>query len=235
MEHINEFVDERQKGWCLHCGVSIQGVPLSRDHVPTKGLLDRPLPAHTPQVEVCHQCNNSFSLDEEYFVAFLSCVLSGSAVPEEQANPKIRRALERNPALVIRLEASKQIYTTQGEEQGTIWQPEIERIKRIVLKNARGHAFYEYGEPMLDAPAHIWAAPYETLTASQQEEFEDVQISAWPEVGSRMMTRFVSGIDLENGWVIVQEDIYRYAIVQKGTLLVRSLIRNYLATEVFWE
>ena len=40
--------------------------------------------------------------------------------------------------------------------------------------------------------------------------------------------------DLDEGWVIVQDDVYRYAVAQEDGLLVRSVIRNYLATEVYW-
>lgn len=49
-----------------------------------------------------------------------------------------------------------------------------------------------------------------------------------------MMTRLDSEVDLDDGWVIVQDDICRYAILQEGTLLVRSMIHNYLASEVLW-
>jgi hypothetical protein len=40
---------------------------------------------------------------------------------------------------------------------------------------------------------------------------------------------------MDEGWVTVQDDVYRYAVVQEGTLLAHSVIRNYLATEVFWD
>lgn len=235
MEEVEEFTDERQKGWCIHCGTTISTVTTNWDHVPTKGLLDRPLPPHVPQVEVCRQCNSGFSLDEEYFVTFLSCVLSGSTAPQAQANPKIQRALTRNPALVARLHAAKRTITTHSGGEKTIWQPEIERINRIALKNARGHAFFEFGEPMLGEPDRVWAMPLVSLTDRQRAEFENVESSGWPEVGTRMMTRMASGADLDEGWVIVQDDVYRYAVLQEGTLLVRSVIRNYLATEVFWD
>ena len=234
MEEIEEFTDERQKGWCIHCGSSILTVSRNWDHVPTKGLLDRPLPQHVPQVEVCSRCNSSFSLDEEYFITFLSCVLSGSTAAEAQSNPRIQRALARNPALVARLDAAKQSFTTYGGEEKIIWQPESERINKIAVKNARGHAFFEFGEPMLDEPAYVWTMPLASLNERQRAEFENVEASCWPEVGSRMMTRMASGADLDEGWVIVQDDVYRYVVVQEGTLLVRSVIRNYLATEVFW-
>jgi hypothetical protein len=103
------------------------------------------------------------------------------------------------------------------------------------VKNARGHAFFEFGEPMLREPNYVWAMPLVLLTDQQRTEFEEVAASGWPEVGSRMMTRIASGADLDKGWVVVQDDVYRYAVVQEGTLMVRSVIRNYLATEVSWD
>jgi hypothetical protein len=67
-------------------------------------------------------------------------------------------------------------------------------------------------------------------------EFESIDNGLlWPEVGSRMMTRVITGQDLSNGWVIVQEGVYRYAVVQQGGILVRSVLREYLATEVYWD
>lgn len=70
MREIEEFVDERQKAWCVHCGSVLAQSEVNRDHVPSKTLLDRPLPAHVPQVEVCAACNNGFSKDEEYLSVF---------------------------------------------------------------------------------------------------------------------------------------------------------------------
>lgn len=234
MEEIEEFTDERHKGWCMHCGNSISYARKNWDHVPTKGLLNRPLPPHIPQVEVCISCNSSFSLDEEYFVVFLSCVLSGSTSPDAQVDPRMQRALARNPALEARLESAKQRSTDLFGEEKIIWQPEFGRISKVVVKNARGHAFYEYGEPMLSEPDYVWAMPIASLSDLQRVEFENVTVSGWPEVGSRMMTRVISGADLNDGWVVVQDDVYRYSVVQDGTLIVRSVIRNYLATEVRW-
>ena len=49
-----------------------------------------------------------------------------------------------------------------------------------------------------------------------------------------MMQRMVVG-DLDQGWVTVQKDVYRYRVVQRpGETLVRSVIHEYLATEVSW-
>ncbi|EMD2998652.1 hypothetical protein VQZ99_001772 [Salmonella enterica] len=176
-------------------------------------------------------------MDEEYFVSFLSCVEAGSTDPSVQRNPKIERALTRTPSLAARLQAAKQITVNEYGRQQIIWLPEIERIHRVILKNARGHAFYEYGEPMLDDPVSVSAVPLISMNQNQRNDFEEVggSYAGWPEVGSRMMTRVMTGQDLDNGWVNVQDDIYRYVVFQQGILTVRSVIHNYLATEVVWE
>ena len=56
----------------------------------------------------------------------------------------------------------------------------------------------------------------------------------WPEVGSRTMTRLVTEQDMEDGWIVVQDDIYRFAAVENDGFLVRIIIQEYLAAEIFW-
>jgi len=48
------------------------------------------------------------------------------------------------------------------------------------------------------------------------------------------MTRVLTGQDLSGAWVVVQDGVYRYAVVQIGVLLVRTVVFEYLATEVSW-
>ena len=156
MDYINEFVDERQKSWCIHCGCGIGEVDTNKDHVPSKVLLRKPYPENLPVVPTCTTCNNSFSADEEYLSLFLHCVLVGSTDPERQADNKVARALRRHAKLRARIERSKTKYQSIGGKMRCIWKPETERVERVVVKNARGHAFYEYGEPMLLEPEHVW-------------------------------------------------------------------------------
>ena len=88
---------------------------------------------------------------------------------------------------------------------------------------------------MLSEPEHVWTAPLEALTAAQRGDFENVDTGEFfPEVGSRMLTRVITGQDLSGNWVIVQGGAYRYAVAQQGVMLVRSVIFDYLATEVYW-
>jgi hypothetical protein len=235
VDQIEEFVDERQKSWCIHCGGWITQLKTNRDHVPSKSLLREPYPANLPVVEVCAACNEGFSLDEEYLVVFLNCVLAGSTDPDQQRNPRVESILRRNGKLRARIDGSRNEYRTLGGETRCVWTPELERVNRVVVKNARGHAFFEYGEPMLREPRSVWSAPFETLTAEQRAAFEAIETGpGWPEVGSRMLTRVVSGQDLSGSWVIVQDGVYRYAVAQQGDILVRSVLFEYLATETLW-
>jgi hypothetical protein len=236
---IDEFVDERQKSWCIHCTRPLEGLDTNEDHVPSKSLLAKPRPRHLPIVTICRECNAGFSLDEQYAVTFLSCVLAGSTAPEKQSNASAARALTDSAALRARIEKSRTEYVTLCGETRILWKPELNRIERVALKNARGHAYFEYGEPMLEAPAHASALPLESMTVSEREDFEGLcdngNLTAWPEVGSRMMTRVVTGEDMAGEWIVVQEGIYRYSVQQIDGLRVRSVLSEYLATEVRWE
>lgn len=236
MQNIAEFVDERQKTWCIHCAKTICEVETNRDHVPTKSLLKNPYPCNLPVVTICKDCNLSFSLDEEYFVSFLSSVLVGSTDPSIQFIPAARRILSRNIKLRARIDDSRDEVVISDNCPKNCFRPEVDRISRIILKNARGHAFFEYGEPMLNDPTHVLFTPLEMLTQKQRDSFLTINPQKfWPEVGSRMMTRVISGQDLFKSWVVVQDEVYRYAIVQQGGVLVRTVLYEYLATEVYWE
>lgn len=239
MERIEEFIDERQKSWCIHCTRSLAGMETNEDHVPTKSLLAKPRPHNLPVVTICRECNNGFSRDEQYVVTFLSCVLCGSTDPKKQRSSSAARALAGSDALRAMIERVKTEYQTLGGETRIVWKPDMERINRVILKNARGHAYFEYGEPMLESPVHVWAYPLEALTDGERADFDGLgsagELAAWPEVGSRMMTRVLTGDDLDGDWVVVQEGAYRYAVEQVGGLRVRSVLAEYLATEVQWE
>ncbi len=236
MKHIEEFFDDRQKGWCIHCGNGLAGLVTNRDHVPSRCLLDKPYPAALPVTEVCRDCHNGFSHDEEYLVAFLGAVLAASIDPALQTIPRSASILRRNDKLSERIDSAQTTFSTRGGETRMLWKPEQDRVDRIFLKNARGHAFFEYGEPMLEPPERIWSAALETLGPAERTAFEDTTGGAqWLEVGSRMLTRVATGHDLQDGWVIVQDGVYRYAVLQDGLMTVRMVIREYLAAEVSWD
>ncbi|WP_157839382.1 hypothetical protein [Bradyrhizobium diazoefficiens] len=169
-------------------------------------------------------------------VAFLSATMSGTTDPTKQIIPSARRILEKSEALQAAINRACS-YKTIGGEQRMVWKPDMARIERVVVKNARGHAFYEIGEPMMEKPTNVRVVPLEYMKDSEREEFERGYDPGgmWPEVGSRMMTRLLTGQDLtQDGWVLVQENVYRYLAIQVGLMTVRTVMYDYLATEVCW-
>ena len=194
-------------------------------------------------VEVCRQCNSGFSLDEEYLIAFLGSVLSSSTRPDPVRFPTASGILTHSPRLGHRIDRAQTVRRNLWGDTEVLWKPELDRIERVIVKNARGHVLYEIGEPMLEQPSHVSVCPIQAMTARQVDQFENVsQGPGWPEVGSRMMQRALIVHSLGDSqeayfdsWQDVQEDVYRYAVAQVSDgILVRIVLREYLAAEVLW-
>lgn len=238
MKSLPDYADQRHKAWCIHCGAVLAEATTNRDHVPSKSLLERPYPAELPTVEICVSCNSSFSLDEEYFVAFLGSVLSGTADPSGQMSEKAEAALSGNRRLQEHIESSLQIVEDEHGNPRVSFIPDLDRIRKVVVKNARGHVIFEHGRPADGEPANVAIVPLEHLNDEARRIFETIDYGpGWPEVGSRLMSRLASGDDMRSdGWVVVQPDVYRFAVMDQGDrFVVRTVIREYLATEVIWD
>lgn len=52
------------QAYCIYC---LENVADTKDHVPPKLMLRKPYPNNLLTVPACSSCNQSFSLDEEYF------------------------------------------------------------------------------------------------------------------------------------------------------------------------
>ena len=239
------YVDERHR-WpddiCVHCGRRVGSADITREHVPSRCLLVKPYPEELMTLAACRECNVSFSRDEEYLATLLIAVLAGSTDPERQKTRAAARMFERKPGLSARIEEARTATTTLlGETEITFW-PEMARVARVVVKNARGHAAYELDRWTAGDPERVEAFPLRSLSEDRYAEFEvgPAGIVGWPEVGTRMFQRMcmASGSeasDLWGQWVVVQKGTYRYAVEDRGDgLLVRSVLREYLGTEVYW-
>ncbi len=234
MKQTKDYSDVRNRGACIHCGEDLKSRSKNKDHVPTKCLLDRPLPDNLPTITICEQCNTSFSKDEEYLCIFLTTVLTGHLDPDPNQFPKAAASLKNNFGLRTRISRARREHN-EGTEVS--WQPEIDRVHHVIAKNARGHVFFELGEPLAYPPSLVECLPVSQMTVEQRDAFERISPgSFWPEVGSRLFQRVVGTEPIVDGWISVQEGVYRYAIVQNpGEVVVRTMIRDYLATEVAWE
>ena len=225
------FVDERLKGVCTYCGAE----PDSRDHVPSRVFLDKPYPENLPVVESCSKCNKKFSVDEEYLACFLECVIQDTTEPNENFREKIANTLQLKPSIRKRISKSKNI----DEYNNVIWQPEIERVKNVVLKLARGHIAYELGIQHFEEPIVLDMLPIPLFSKEQLTSFnsqDDKQHSLHPEIGSRAFINLLTGnpTAYEN-WFTVQNGLYRYTLGQSNGDWVKFVISEYLACRVVWE
>ena len=168
MRQIQDLSDERQRGWCPHCGVALKEHNRSRDHVPTRGLLSRPYPPNLPVVHICGQCNAGFSVDEAYLIAFLGAVMSGSTNVDAGTYRSAAKLLRDNDELRRRIADSEQTQIRYAPE----WKPEPNRVKRVMMKNARGHWLYEVGESVTEDPHTVWAQPLDQLPDAVRSVFE---------------------------------------------------------------
>lgn len=242
MDQINNYADNRLLHGCIYCAGSAD----TRDHIPSKCLLERPYPPNLPVVGCCESCNQGFSKDEEYFVCLIESVLCGSTDPQKIGRPSVARIMQNSPTL------RKRIETSRTEVNGQIvFVPEIERVCNVMLKLARGHAAFELSAPCRTKPNHFWCGPLSSLPQENREVFASVHFQqVVGEVGSRNMQRLLvtqmtimSENDeqhnvgmLINDWIDVQDDQYRYiAIDDMGMLVIRIVIAEYFACEVAWE
>ena len=230
MQQLRCYGDDRNKGFCVHCGEPSETV----DHVPSRVLLDEPYPENLMAAPACRKCNNVFSIDEEYLACLLECVIAGDTATDKLRRAKIARILQRNSSLLARLQQAR-----TDSMQGTVWTVECERVNRIVLKLARCHAAFELNEPQLHEPSHLGAKPLPLMTGEERKAFErdDDTFDIFPEVGSRAMQRvLITGSDtFAGGWLTVQEGNYRFRTSQASGLTVKIVLREYLGCEVVWD
>lgn len=241
MDQLNDYADERLISSCIYCG----GVPDTRDHIPSRLLLEKPYPENLPVVGCCLTCNNGFSMDEQYLVCLIEAAIAGSTDPEKIRRPSVARALRRAPALRSRIDQSRTMVDNR-----IAFVPDHYRIKNVMLKLARGHAAFELSQPCREEPNHFWCGPLKVLDEGVREAFESPhEQQMFGEIGSRGLQRLqvleasltsASGevsqsVILLNDWVDVQKGYYRYlAIDDIGGIVIRIIVADYFACEVAW-
>ncbi len=252
MLELEDFSDNRLKQWCIHCNRAIASIEVNRDHVPSKLFLSKKMRErgaeydkkgvkpydYLPQVIICKRCNSGFSRDEVYLLCVLQAVFAGTLYPDPKVNKEAYHLLRSNRDIVklLKYGPDGQIPLFSGENEPFVLYPDPDRIRRVILKNARGHAYHELSEA-LGEPTIVSFVPFSQLPEESKESFEDTGDgpSVWPEMGSRMMERITAGVDTVDGWIVVEEGKYRYFVDWSSCVTVRTVIWEYLATETIWE
>jgi hypothetical protein len=243
MDQLRDLADPRLLGGCTYCFRETQE---SRDHVPSRVLLDEPYPENLPVVPACKECNNAFSPDEEYLACLVECAIVGGTDPAHIRRPKVAKILERSPALRRRID------TTKSAHGGVdLFLAEGDRINRIVLKLALGHAAFELSRSFRDEPTYLMWWPVSMMTPDQRQNFDAPQVlELFDEIGSRQSQRILlTEVTLQsptgdlkslklfrNDWITVQEGTYRFlAIADAEGVRIRLVIGELLASEVGWK
>lgn len=216
---------------CSYCGETSNE---TRDHVPSKILLDDPFPENLPVVPCCTKCNQDFSLDEEYFACSIECILKGTTNIEKLQREKIKAVFKKRPALQQRIESS--FILKDGQLH---FKFEENRFRNVVTKLAKGHAKYEISEPQFNDPTSISMKPLNLMTEKEIDNFfASYHLNKLPEVGSRSLQNLLIGDNnaVHSHWTTVQDDNYKYSVIDDmGLLIVRIVVWEYLAVEVIWD
>ena len=203
----------------------------TRDHVPSRAILDPPYPPDLPTVDCCYECNNNLSIDEQYLVYLLECVLSGETDPSGFGRTRVAQTISESSPLRESMDRAK-----HDTFSGTAWEMSPARVERVIMKLARGHATIEE-YPRFDTPSFVSIGPLICMDSRARESFEnDTEgFQLFPEIGSKAFERIALDI-LASGWVTVQPNRYRYrfSLSEKGTS-IKFVIREYLACEVVWD
>ena len=124
---------------CYFCGSSSE----SRDHIPSKNLLEKPYPNNLLTIPSCKKCNKSFSLDEEYFLnALVEISNNTTLLSKKELGGNVYKARLRSPKLKDRIQNS----LIEGEDGKIYFNMESDRIKRVIEKNALGLYFHRYNK-----------------------------------------------------------------------------------------
>lgn len=227
MRQITNLGDQRQISHCVYCG----GKTETREHVPSRVFLDTPYPQNLPIVHACEKCNNGYSMDEEYSACLLECVRVGGVSPDLVEREKVIRILSERPKLLEKLK--KAMSVREGEITFSI---ETDRLKRVLLKLAKGHVLFEQNEPHLsEEPSLFEFGTLELLPEEARHRFEATPvIGLLPEVGSRSLQQLAI---TEQGaflpWINVQDGRYRYVVPEVG--LVRMVLSEYFWCQIRWD
>lgn len=131
------LMDTKQKPDCLYCGRPAD----TRDHVPPKVLLQRPLPANVRTVPACGPCNRSWSLDEEYLAIVLAQIGTTPYLAAKAGEGgSVDRALMASPGL------DERIIRSLSVDAGEVYfAPEFARVANVAEKIAWGLHALRYG------------------------------------------------------------------------------------------
>lgn len=221
---------------CIYCGKPAT----TREHSPSKVFLLEPYPENLPTMPACFECNNGYSEDEKYTACFLD-ILKRYVYSDYSRQTQTDGRLASDEKLKQTLQ--EQIQLKDGK---VYYQPDEQRILRILLKLARCHAGFEFDHVDFDSKhTDVWFDFLFNISEDILLDFNSIPtMDKAPEVGSRgvvapfiiqnITTGEATGIAL---WNEVQENQYRYQVSlnESGIITVKIVIYEFLYCEINFE
>jgi hypothetical protein len=240
MIQIEPFSDERHDYYCAYCG---DNAPNTRDHVPSRILLDDPFPENLPVVGCCEKCNNDFSKDEGYFAAGIECMIHATSNVELLSREKIKNFLNKNAELKNNIEASffeEEQLPFLDIPRKLFFKRNPQRFENVITKLAKGHVKFELSKPITSHPDVLWFGFIEELSPNDRDAFLGMSlIGKVSEIGSRMSQRILIEESSGNGyncWITVQEGRYAYHVTDlSGKVIVKMLLSDRFCCYVEWK
>ena len=241
---LRPYVEYSKTGtrYCIYCGA----IADTREHIPSKVFLNKPLPGDLPTLPACKKCNNSFSSDELYVNTYVECV---KAFCETKDNMSIEIQSSDRKEIREAKTAVKAVFDNGFFDVDN-------HIGRILYKLAIGHIvfelfdcynldYYSIGNVVIK---YVFRCSISESAWQMLETIELLDNEVLPEIGSRAFRNlFVSdtalqSIQSDNGmvlnhffadWTDIQDGVYRYvAFYREGEIIVKIIIRDYLYGEI---
>ena len=225
---------EKSKGnGCIYCGKPAT----TREHTPSKVFLLEPYPENLPTIPACFECNNGYSEDENYVSCFLDVLKSYVYLDYTRQTQTDSRLLKDEK---LQKTLQEQIQVKDGK---VYFQLDEQRICRILLKLARGHAGFELDYVNFDdTEIDIWYGFAFNMSEDEIEEFNGIPTyQLYPEVGSRGMYLIqnlnTGDVQTFARWIEVQDGQYRYQVSYNDNdgIVVKIVIFEFLYCEVNFE
>lgn len=239
MIQLTPFSDKRLDYCCAYCG---ENMPNTRDHVPSRILLDDPFPENLPVVGCCEKCNNEFSKDEGYFATAIECMIHCTRDTESLSREKIKRTLNKSGKL-------KEDFAGSFLEEDPVLFPDIvrklffridrQRFENVIIKLAKGHVKFELSTPIFRPPDVIWFGFVNEMSQEDYDVFFSTdRLEKSPEIGCRAFQKMCFDNRSDgpfNNWIIVQEGRDAYNVSdQWQKITVKIHLSKYFCCYVDW-
>ncbi len=226
------YYDGKNENGCIYCGA----IANTREHFPSKVLLNKPYPDNLFTLPACLKCNNGYSLDEEYLACFI-----------EKLKEKVFKGYKMRDKIIDILNKKIKLNELIDEQiisdgELIILNVETDRFKKVIEKIAICHAGYEFDTITSCDTINTWFDFAVNLSNDQIKCFKESQISnVIPEIASRYSTEYCivetngsKDIFLMYNWEKIQKGIYEYCVFinYNGNVCVRLILSDFLYCEV---